>query len=108
MWAKDSLSPVFPGNYNFLLKLHSWSGVASDTNVGVHRNLCNCLGDLKRGMCPNPKKRAAVTSGKAQVPSEQEWDTWDALLLGPNCNSSDLPPDVLLDAVNNFEYLLLF
>lgn len=49
-----------------------------------------------------------MTSGKAQVPTEQEWDMWDALLLGPNCNSSDLPPDVLLDAVNNFEYLLLF
>lgn len=49
-----------------------------------------------------------MTSGKAQVPSEQEWDMWDALLLGPNCNSSDLSPDVLLDAVNNFEYLLLF
>lgn len=49
-----------------------------------------------------------MTRGKAQVLAEQEWDTWDALLLGPNCNSSNSPPDVLLDTVNSFEYLLLF
>ena len=49
-----------------------------------------------------------MTSGKAQVPAEQEWDRQDALLPGPDCSSSDMPPDVLLVTVNIFEALLLF
>lgn len=49
-----------------------------------------------------------MTGGKAQAPTEQEWERRDALLPGPNCNSSDLPPDVLLVTVNTFEALLLF
>lgn len=49
-----------------------------------------------------------MTSGKAQAPAEQEWDRQDALLPGPDCSSSDLPPDVLLVTVNIFEALLLF
>lgn len=57
MQAKHSLSPLFPDNYHFLLKLHSWSSsVASDTNMDMHGSLCNCLGDLKHGTCPNPEK----------------------------------------------------
>lgn len=40
MWAKDSLSPVFPGSSHFLPKPHSWSsGVASNQRGHAQKSL---------------------------------------------------------------------